>query len=70
MKKTQKEIGAIIKAARRKQGLTQIELSEMLFGHRLDQMIRKMESGEKRPPYERLRDLASILQIDLGDLIP
>lgn len=69
---TQKDIPAIIKAARIRAGLTQQELGEKL-GYSSDSagvMIRAMESGRRPVPDDRKRALVTALDLTFDDIIP
>ena len=69
---TQKEIGAKIKAARIKKGLTQREFAEAIGydSPTCDSTIRCIESGKTHPPYIRLRRMSEVLEISVYDMIP
>ena len=69
---TQQEIGEKVRAARKKKGLTQTELGVAIGLSQASSavVIRGIESGRVRPPYERLRALADTLRISLYDLVP
>lgn len=69
---TQQEIGKVVRAARKELGLTQKELG-MAIGLSEESshvVIRGIEAGRVRPPYERLRALADTLHISLYNLVP
>lgn len=68
----EKDIGAIIKAARIKNSLSQTELG-MKIGYgesTAGRAIRQYESGERRPSIDKIRPLANALNLSLDDLIP
>ena len=67
-----KDIPAIIKAARIKCGYTQQELGEKL-GYSTDSagvMLRTWESGRRPVPLEKIRPLATALNLTVDDLVP
>ena len=70
--KTYKEIGAFMKAARIKKGLTQKEfgLAIGIDSDSVDAYIRTVENGRTHPPYARLRTIAEVLDVSVYDLIP
>ena len=64
-------IGETIKAARIKKGLTQKELGIACgLEKNIDDTVRKWEADKKPVPIDRLRRLASALDLPLDDLIP
>ena len=67
-----KDIPAIIKAARIKCGYTQRELGEKLEyeGRSAEVTVQRWESGARPVPLEKIRALASALNLTLDDLIP
>lgn len=56
-----------IKMLRNKAGLTQEQLSEAL-GYRTSSIVAMWESGERKPPSDKLPLLASILHCKIGEL--
>lgn len=67
-----KDIPAIIKAARTNVGYTQQELGEYM-GYSPESagpMIRSWESGRRPVPLEKIRALASALNLTVDDLVP
>ena len=69
---TQKDIPAIIKAARIRAGMTQQELGEKLgySSGSAGVMIRAMESGRRPVPDDRKRALITALDLTFDDIIP
>ena len=69
---TQKDIPAIIKAARIRAGMTQQELGEKMGyeGASAPVAVRQWESGRRPVPLEKIRALATALNLTLDDLIP
>jgi transcriptional regulator with XRE-family HTH domain len=55
-----RELGEVLEALRRKQGLTQIELAEKF--HRPQNFISKIESGERRVDLFELIDILEIVE--------
>lgn len=70
---TQKDIPAIIKAARIRAGLTQQELA-LKCGYDADKdnsvMVRQWESGRRPVPDDRKRALVTALDLTFDDIIP
>ena len=69
---TQKDIPAIIKAARLRAGMTQQELGEKM-GYNPESagpIARAWESGRRPVPLDKIRALAAALNLTLDDLIP
>lgn len=62
-----KMLGDNIKYLRLKQGLTQDFIADKL-GYKSYTTIQKWESGVSEPPVKKLRELASIFNIDMDDL--
>lgn len=60
-------LGDNIKYLRLKQGLTQDFIADKL-GYKSYTTIQKWESGVSEPPVKKLRELASIFNIDMDDL--
>ena len=68
----QKDIPAIIKAARIRCGYTQQELGEKLGCSEgtASAIVRRWESGTRPVPIDKIRPLAVALGLTLDDLIP
>lgn len=62
-----KELGQMLKAARKKKGLTQQQLADI--SHVSLKHIQNCERGEKNPSFEILRALVQVLDISLDSLI-
>ena len=56
-----------IKALRQKAGLTQVKLAELL-GYGSSSVITMWENGERKPPSDKLPQLATILSCTIDDL--
>lgn len=56
-----------VRAARIKAGMTQEEVAEKLYI--TQQMIQKIESGEKKPPLDRLVQLADLYKVSMDELV-
>lgn len=56
-----------IKALRKKAGVTQSELAEQL-GYKTASIIAMWENGERKPPSDKLPELAKILGCSIDDL--
>lgn len=67
-KKFSKKFGRNIKAARRKRGLTQTELAEMIGV--IPQTISSYECGRTEPELIRLLLISNVLATPIDDLIP
>ena len=69
---TQKDIPAIIKAARIRAGLTQKELGEKIgySGESQERAIRNIENGSRGVPIEKARALITALDLTFDDIIP
>ena len=65
-------VGDVIRVARIKKGMTQIELSEKLgYGaNTMGSIIRGIESGRRLPPLDKIRALSQILDVPIDDLVP
>lgn len=69
----QKDIPAIIKAARIRCGYTQKELGEKCGyteQNDIGRLVRQWESGQRPVPLDKIRPLAAALNLTLDDLIP
>ena len=68
----QKDIPAIIKAARIRCGYTQQELGEKLgySESTSSAIVRRWENGTRPVPIDKIRPLAAALNLTLDDLIP
>lgn len=60
-------VGEKIKSSRKKRGLTQIELGELIG--KSGSSVKKYESGQITIPLDTLNDIAHVLSINLRDLI-
>lgn len=67
VKEVIKMLGDNIRYLRLKQGLSQDSLADKL-GYKSYTTIQKWESGVSEPPVKKLRELASIFNIDMDDL--
>lgn len=56
-----------VRAARIKAGMTQQEVAEKLYI--TQQMVQKIESGEKKPPLDRLVQLADLYKVTMDELV-
>lgn len=56
-----------VRAARIKAGMTQEEVAEKLYI--TQQMIQKIESGERKPPLDRLVQLADLYKVTMDELV-
>lgn len=68
MKKNQLEIGSIIKAARKKMGLTQLEVATAL-GYESTQFVSLFERGLSKCPVSVMGSLSVILKIPKKSLL-
>ncbi len=65
-------VGEVIRQARIKQGITQVDLS-VRMGYKPESLgisVRKWETGKALPPLDKIRDLAAILDVPIDALIP
>ena len=62
-----KTLGERIKIAREKQGLTQVQLADLLGVK--GQTVYRWEKGERNPDYETLMDIAIHLSVNVSDLL-
>jgi len=60
------KIGQMIKSARLKAGLTQVELAKKADLH--PNTVARIERGEEKPTFSTAKKLASILNLKLSDL--
>jgi transcriptional regulator with XRE-family HTH domain len=65
--KVEEALGARIRHYREKRGLTQVGLAELLRVH--EQTVIRYESGDINIPTRRLREIAKVLDIDVGALM-
>lgn len=56
-----------IKKLRKSKGWTQVELADKL--HTTQQVITSYETGKKKPPVDRLPDIASVFGISVDEVI-
>lgn len=67
------EVGVLLREARRKSGLTVMQVQLGLLGRNRtfsEQSLRNWEKGRTMPPLTMLRDMAAVLGCDVEDLIP
>ena len=62
------EVGARLRSARVRQGLTQGRLGEMVGLHRT--YVGELERGKRNVGLRTLADLAAALEVELPDLLP
>ena len=60
-------IGTNIRVLRKGKGWTQVELAQML--HMTQQAITAYERGKKRPPVDKLPDIAGLFGVTIEDII-
>ena len=71
MKNNKLIIGQAIKAKRIEKHLSMQKLGELIgFSGRTDSYIYVIESGKSYPPYDKLRAIKEVLDMDWDDLIP
>jgi len=66
MSNTKKEIGAILRTARKKRGLTQIELANQINTNQVT--IRTIERGMANPTLEKLLAISKKLNVQIFNL--
>lgn len=66
MSNTKKEIGAILRTARKKEGLTQIELADQINTNQVT--IRTIERGTANPTLEKLLAISEKLNVQIFNL--